>query len=131
MRETKTRRTPPYRQYLDTEATLALEFTIKNFDGADALHQLHQFDHQGEPDAAALSDPRAHFERVRRLFAAQTGDDYILRDYVASECDSLRRALAINGKLTIMAPITNDNAILSALLSELATAIWADIEGPR
>lgn len=115
---------PPYEQYLDVDAMLRLEFGLKGFILQDALFDLYRFDHPGSHEPVTPSTARAHFERLRRSFAAQTEDDYLLRDFVASERDRLKRAVALNGKLTLMLPIANDCSTFSLLLSDLGLAIW-------
>lgn len=116
----------PYAEKLDSESILRLHFVIQRYSASEALSGVYRWDHPNETTPPTLAMARAYFERLRRVFSAQTADDRLLRDFVAGERDPLKRSIAISGKLTVIPILTNYNCLLSLLLSELKIDIWAD-----
>lgn len=118
----------PYQNYLDTEATLMLEYGFKNFDFSGAIQHLFQLDHPAADRPFTPDVLRGYFERLRRLFALYTVDDDLLRDFVAKENEHLARAIAVYGKLTILPVLTTDEPTLALLLAALRIDIWTELE---
>lgn len=116
----------PYAEKLDSESILRLRFAVQRFSASAALSGVYRWDHPDEATPPTTAMARAYFERLRRVFSDQTATDRLLRDFVASEPDQLKRSIAISGKLAVIPILTNDECLLSVLLSELKIDIWAD-----